>query len=104
MMDKRVMAEDIRQCNICGRMRRRGQYLISLTNGEVRCSDATDCFIEMERLMVSGTERHLVCNRCRQYAPLREIRMVLPIGNMQCIDMGRCKLRRERSEVSISGE
>ena len=51
MMDKMVTAGDTRECNICGRRRRRGQYLISLTNGEVRCSDATDCFIELERLM-----------------------------------------------------
>ena len=85
-----------RQCMICLRQRNKGQFLISLTRNEVRCSDAVDCSLDLEKQRLDGRERHLRCTSCLRYMPLRVVRMAMPMGYIYCIDQGECKSARTR--------
>ena len=92
--------EKRRACAICCRGRKQGEFLVVLNTGEVRCSSATDCAVEIERQRVAGVERHLACRRCRRVRPLREVRIVQPGGSVQCLSREACKVAlKERAAV-----
>ena len=90
MAGRQDAVESSRKCVVCGRLRKRGEYQVSLSGYGTRCSNATDCFTEIERQKVEGLDRYVYCHKCRRSLPVRAARMVLPQGLMQCIDRQHC--------------